>query len=91
MEDRSWICQNLQERLFRQYYIQGVKGFINHVLSKPNDISEDKIRCSYVKYTNKKFHHKNIVIMHLLKKKFVEKDLYWFAHKEPYIPYETML
>ena len=29
--------------------------------------------------------------MHLLKKRFIEKYLYWFTHKEPYVPYGTML
>jgi len=28
---------------------------------------------------------------HLLKKWFVEKYFYWFAHREPYVPYETMI
>ena len=40
---------------------------------------------------NKKFHHKDVVIMHLLKKWFNEKNLYWFAHEEFYVPYKTML
>ena len=30
-------------------------------------------------------------MMHLLKKRFVEKYLYLFAYGEPYVPYETML
>jgi len=68
MDDLSWMYQNLQERLYKQDYLQGVKSFIYCVLSKPNDISADKIRCLCVKCTNKKFHHKDIVMMHLLKK-----------------------
>ena len=44
-----------------------------------------------VKCKNKKFHHKDVVTMYLLKKEFVEKYLNWFAHGEPYVPYEIML
>jgi len=29
--------------------------------------------------------------MHLLKKGFIEKYLFWYAHGEPYVPHETML
>jgi hypothetical protein len=40
---------------------------------------------------NKKSHQSNDMMMHLLKKRFLEKYLYWFTHGEPYVPYETIL
>jgi hypothetical protein len=46
---------------------------------------------SMCEFKNKKFHHKNVVMMHLLKKGFIEKYLYWFAHGESYVPYKTIL
>jgi hypothetical protein len=68
MDDRFWIYQNSPKLLYRQNYLQEVKSFINFVLSNPNNISADEIICSYVKCKNKKFHYKNIMMMHLLKK-----------------------
>ena len=29
--------------------------------------------------------------MHLLQKEFMEKYLCWYAHGEPYVPYDTMV
>jgi hypothetical protein len=44
-----------------------------------------------VKCKTKKFHQLDVLMMHLLRKGFVEKYLCWFAYEEPYIPYKTML
>jgi predicted GNAT superfamily acetyltransferase len=62
------MYRDLLERLYTQDYLQGVESFINFVLFNMNNISANKIRCLCVKYENNKFHHKNIVMMHLLKK-----------------------
>jgi len=57
------------------------------------DISEDDIRCSCKRYKNKKFLNLNVITMHPLyiKKRFMERYLYWFTHKKPYVPHETMV
>jgi hypothetical protein len=66
------------------------KGFINFILYKPNNNWTSEIRYPCVKYKNKKFHHKNIVMMYFFKE-FVKKYLCWYVHRELYVPHETML
>jgi hypothetical protein len=29
--------------------------------------------------------------MHLVQKRFIKRYMYWYAHREPYIPHETMV
>jgi len=62
------MYRDLLEGLYTQDYLQGVVSFINFVLFNMNNISANKIRYPCVKYENNKFHHKNIVMMHQLKK-----------------------
>jgi hypothetical protein len=69
MNDPSWMYRNSLKELYRQDHLQGVKSFINFALSNPKNISVGKIRCSCVKCKNKKFHYKDVVMIHLLKKK----------------------
>jgi hypothetical protein len=45
---------------------------------------------SMCEFKNKKFHHKDVVMMHLLKKGSL-RNIYWFAHGEFYVPYKTIL
>jgi hypothetical protein len=52
-------------------YCKRVEGFINFTLLNLNNISGDEIRCPCTKYKNKKFHQSDVVMMHLLKKRFV--------------------
>jgi hypothetical protein len=33
----------------------------------------------------------DVVMMHLLEKKFIEKYLCWFTHEKPYVSYEIMV
>jgi hypothetical protein len=40
---------------------------------------------------SKKFHQSYVVMMHLNNKIVGSAYLCWFAHKEPYVPYKTML
>jgi hypothetical protein len=47
-------------------YCNGVKGFINYVLSNPRNISGGVIRCSCKSCKNKKLFDLNVVTMHLL-------------------------
>jgi len=73
-------------------YCNGVQGFINYALSNPRNISGDGIRCSCKRCKNKKrFIDPNAVTIHPLKKRIIEKYICWYAHKEPYVPYDTMV
>ena len=91
MDDRSWIYQNSPKKLFTQDYLQRIEGFINFVLSKPKNISAVEIRYPCITCKNKKSYYKDVVMMHLLKKEFIEKYLFWYAYEELYTPHETML
>jgi len=55
------------------------------------NINGDSIKCSCKKCKNKKFLNSDVVTIYLLQKEFIEKYLCWFAHGEPYVPYETMV
>jgi hypothetical protein len=72
-------------------YCNGVHGFINYALSNPRNISRGGIRCPCKKCKNKKFIDPDIVTMHFLQKRFMEKYLCWYAHEEPYVPHDTMV
>ena len=39
----------------------------------------------------KKCFDPDVVTMHFLQKGFIEKYLYWYAHREPYVTYYTMV
>ena len=39
----------------------------------------------------KKIINPDVVTMHLLQKRFINKYLFWYAHKEPYTPHDTIL
>jgi hypothetical protein len=58
--------------LYKENYYKGVEGFSNLIFSNPKNISEGEIRCSCVKCKNKKIHQADIVMMHLLKKVYIE-------------------
>jgi hypothetical protein len=68
------MYQRSSKRLYRQYYLKGVEGFINLILSNSKSISKGEIMCPCVKYKNKKFQYKDIVT--------IEKYLCWFAYEE---------
>jgi len=72
------------------HYYNGVDGFINYTLSNPRNISGGGSRC-LCKSKNKIFLNLDVVTMHLLQNKFLEKHLCWFVHEEPYVPYETIV
>jgi hypothetical protein len=72
-------------------YCNGVEGFINYTLSNPRNISGDGIRCPCKRCKNKTFFNPNIVTVPLLQNMFMEKYLCWFALREPYVPYETVV
>ena len=80
------------EGLHKMEYCNGVKGFINYTLSNPINISGGGIICPYKRCKNKKFLDLDVVMVNLLQKKGLkEKYLCWLAHREPYIPYKTMI
>jgi len=60
------MYRNLTKDLCTKNYLQGV-DVINFILSNMKNISRGKIRCPYMKCKNKKFHHNDVVMMHLLK------------------------
>ena len=91
MDDRSWKYQDSPQGLRRMNYCNEVQGFINYVISNPRNISGDGIRCPYKRYKNKKFIDLDVVAMHLLQKRFMEKYLYWYAYREPYVPHNTIV
>ena len=72
-------------------YCNEVQGFINYALSNPKNIIGGGIRCPCKRSKNKKFLDLDVVTMHLLQKGFIEKYLCWYAHREPYVPQDTMV
>ena len=72
-------------------FVMRLRVFINYALSNSKNINGGGIRCTCKKYENKKFFDQDVVTMHLIQKGFIEKYLCWFAHREPYIPYETIV
>jgi len=72
-------------------YCNRVMSFINYALSNLKNISGNGISCLCKRCKNKKFINPDIVAIHLLQKGFIEKYLCWYAHGEPYVPYETMI
>jgi hypothetical protein len=77
--------------LWRIDYCNGVQGFNNNALSNLRNISGGGIRCLCKRCKNKKFIVPDVVMMHLLQKEFMEKYMCWYAHKEPYVPHNTMV
>jgi len=49
------------------------------------------IRCPCRKCKNKKFLHQDVVTMHLLTKGFMEDYMCWYAHRELFVPNESMV
>jgi len=78
------------ERLCRMDYCNEIHDFINYTLSNPRILVETVLYV-YKKCNNKNFLDPNIVMMHLLPQRFMERYLCWFAHGEPYVPYKTIV
>jgi len=57
-----------------EIFLKMLKSFVNFVLSNSKNISEGKIRCPCAKFKNKNIHHKDIITMHLLKKRVHKKN-----------------
>ena len=72
-------------------YCNEVESFINYTSSNPRNISRGSIRCPFKRCKNKKFLDPDVVTMHLLQNRFMEKYLCWFAHGEPYVHYKTIV
>jgi hypothetical protein len=79
MDDRSWMYQDSPKGLYRKNYLEEFEGFIIFVPFKLKNISIGKIRCSCVKCKNKKSHHKDIVMIHLIKK-VLSRNAYVYLH-----------
>jgi hypothetical protein len=91
MDDYSWIYQDSPQELRRMNYCNGIQDFINYATSIMRNISGGGIRCPCKRCKNKKFLDPNVVTIHLLHKRFVEEYLCWYAHKESFVPHETMV
>jgi hypothetical protein len=72
-------------------YCNGIQGFINFATSIPRNFTNSGIRCPCRKCKNKKFLHPDVVTMHLLSKGFMEDYLCWYAHRELFVPNESMV
>ena len=72
-------------------YCNEVQGIINYAISNSRYISGGNIRYPYKRCKNKNFLDLDVVTMHLLQKGFMKQYLCWYAHVEPYVPYETMV
>jgi hypothetical protein len=79
MNDPSWMYRDSPEALHMMNYCNGIEGFINYTLSNPRIFSGGGIRCPCKKCKNKKFLNPNVIIMHLIHKRFMKKYLCWFA------------
>jgi len=71
-------------------YLQRV-DVINFILSNMKNISRGKIRYPYMKCKNKKLHHNDVVMMHLLKIVCRKIFVMVCTSKKPYVPYKNML
>jgi hypothetical protein len=91
MDDHLWMYQDSLKGLRRMDCYNRVRGFINYVLFNSRNINESNMRCPCTRCKNKKFLDSDIVTMHLLQKGFVKRYVCWFAHKEPYVPHETII
>jgi hypothetical protein len=72
-------------------YCNGIQGFINFATSISRNFTNSGIRCPCKKCKNKKFLHPDVVMMHLLSKGFMEDYLCWYAHRELFVPNESMV
>ena len=75
------MYQDFFGELYRQDYLKGIKSFINFVFYNMKNISGDKISYLCTKCKNKKFHHKDVVTMYILKKKSL-RNTYISLHTE---------
>jgi len=64
---------------WRMDYCNGVQGFINYILSNPRNINGGGIRCPYKRCKNKTLIILDVVTIHLLQKRFMEKYLCWYT------------
>ena len=82
MDDRSWMYRDSPQGLRRMDYCNGVQGFINFTTSIFRNFTRGGIKCPCRKCQNKKYMHLNVVMMHLLHKRFMENYKCWYAHGE---------
>jgi len=79
MDDHLWMYQDSLEKLRRINYCNELESFINYALTNMKNISGDGIICLCKRCKNKKFLDPNVITMHPLQKKLIEKYLYWFV------------
>jgi len=91
MDDCSWMYRDSPQGLRMMDYCNEIQGSINFATSIPINFSGGGIRCPYRKCKNKKFLHLDVLTMHLLHKGFIEDYLCWYAYKELFVRYESMI
>jgi len=91
MDDRSWMYWDSPQGLRRMDYCNGVQGFINFTTSIPRNFADGGISCPCRKCKILKFLHQDVVTMHLLTKWFMEDYLCCYAHRELFVPNESMV
>jgi hypothetical protein len=79
------------KELWKMNYCNEVQGFINYAPFNLKNIIGGGIRFLCKRCKNKKFLDLDVVTMHLLQKGFMEKYMCWYAHREPYVPHDTMV
>jgi hypothetical protein len=72
-------------------YCNEIQSFINYAIFILRNISGGGIRCPCKRCQNKKFLHPDVVTMHLLHKGFMKEYLCWYAHRELFVPHNTMV
>jgi len=91
MDDHSWMYRDSPQELRRMDYYNRVQGFINFTISIPRNFTDSGIRCPCRKCKNKNFLYQDVVTMHLLTKRFMKDYLCWYAHRELFVPNESMV
>jgi hypothetical protein len=66
-------------------------SFINYTIFNPINISECNIKYLYKRCKNKKVSQSKYCYDTSSTKRFIEKYLYWFEHRELYVPYKTII
>jgi hypothetical protein len=91
MDDRSLMYKDSPKGLRMMDYCNEVQYFINYATSIPRNICGGGIRYPCKRCQNKKFLYLYVITIHLLYKGFIEEYLCWYAHRESFVPHETMV
>ncbi|KAK1397248.1 hypothetical protein POM88_007111 [Heracleum sosnowskyi] len=83
---RDWMYQRIDSRGFlNPVFLDGLKIFMQYVISQPSSLDGTNIQCPYFKCENGRFWNADTVNMHLMKNGFVRDYYVWDRHGEPYV------